>query len=84
VPEPFHFRESNCNSAGHLDESHRSGLIILTITIKAPLSRKEDSMSALQKFIASARKLHAEEKDPATRWEKMTPLFQELIADPSV
>jgi predicted metal-dependent enzyme (double-stranded beta helix superfamily) len=41
-------------------------------------------MSALQKFIASARKLHAEEKDPATRWEKMTPLLQELLADPSV
>jgi hypothetical protein len=41
-------------------------------------------MSALQKFITSARKLHAEEKDPATRWEKMTPLLQELLADPSV
>ena len=41
-------------------------------------------MSALEKFIASARKLHAEEKDPATRWEKMTPLLQELLADPSV
>ena len=41
-------------------------------------------MSAVQKFIASARKLHAEEKDPAKRWEKMTPLLQELIADPAV
>ena len=40
-------------------------------------------MSAVQKFIASARKLHAEETDPAKRWEKMTPLLQELIADPS-
>jgi predicted metal-dependent enzyme (double-stranded beta helix superfamily) len=41
-------------------------------------------MSALQKFIESARKLHAEEKDPAKRWEKMTPLLQELLADPSI
>jgi predicted metal-dependent enzyme (double-stranded beta helix superfamily) len=41
-------------------------------------------MSALQNFIESARKLHAEEKDPAKRWEKMTPLLQELLADPSI
>lgn len=41
-------------------------------------------MSAVQKFIASARKLHAEEKDAAKRWEKMTPLLRELLADPSV
>lgn len=41
-------------------------------------------MSAVQKFIASARQLHAEESDPAKRWEKMTPLLQELIADPEV
>lgn len=41
-------------------------------------------MSAVQKFIASARKLHAEEKDAVKRWKKMTPLLQELIADPSV
>ena len=41
-------------------------------------------MSAVQKFIASARQLHAEETDPAKRWEKMTPLLQELIADPAV
>jgi predicted metal-dependent enzyme (double-stranded beta helix superfamily) len=41
-------------------------------------------MSALQKFIESARKLHAEENDPAKRWEKMTPLLQELLADPSI
>ena len=32
-------------------------------------------MSAVQKFIASARMLHAEEKDAAKRWEKMTPLL---------
>ena len=41
-------------------------------------------MGALQKFIESARKLHAEEKSPAKRWEKMTPLLQELLADPSI
>ena len=41
-------------------------------------------MSAVQKFIAAARMVHAEETDPAKRWEKMTPLLQELIADPSV
>jgi predicted metal-dependent enzyme (double-stranded beta helix superfamily) len=47
-------------------------------------AQKEDAMSAVQKFIAAARKLHAEEKNPAKRWEKMTPLLQELLADPSV
>jgi predicted metal-dependent enzyme (double-stranded beta helix superfamily) len=41
-------------------------------------------MGALQKFIESARKLHAEEKSPAKRWEKMTPLLRELLADPSI
>jgi predicted metal-dependent enzyme (double-stranded beta helix superfamily) len=41
-------------------------------------------MNAVQIFIASARKLHAEEKDPVKRWEKMTPPLQELLADPSV
>jgi predicted metal-dependent enzyme (double-stranded beta helix superfamily) len=41
-------------------------------------------MSAVEKFIDSARKLHAEESDPATRWAKMTSLLQELIGDPAV
>ena len=40
--------------------------------------------SAVQKFIAAARKLHAEERDAAKRWEKMTPLLQELLADTAV
>jgi predicted metal-dependent enzyme (double-stranded beta helix superfamily) len=40
--------------------------------------------TAVQKFITSARRLHAEEKDPAKRWEKMTPLLQELLVDPAV
>jgi predicted metal-dependent enzyme (double-stranded beta helix superfamily) len=41
-------------------------------------------MRALQKFIEAARKLHAEENDPAKRWEKMTPLLRELLADSSI
>lgn len=41
-------------------------------------------MDAVKKFIVSARKLHAEEKDAVKRWEKMTPHLQELLADPSV
>ena len=41
-------------------------------------------MNAVQKFIFSARKLHAEEKDASKRWEKMIPLLQELISDSAV
>jgi predicted metal-dependent enzyme (double-stranded beta helix superfamily) len=40
--------------------------------------------TAIENFIGAARKLHAEETDAARRWEKMTPLLQELLADPSV
>jgi predicted metal-dependent enzyme (double-stranded beta helix superfamily) len=40
--------------------------------------------TAVTRFIAAARQLHAEEKDPAKRWEKITPLLQELLADPSL
>jgi predicted metal-dependent enzyme (double-stranded beta helix superfamily) len=42
------------------------------------------SPSAVQRFIAATRQLFAEEKDPETRWRKMTPLLQALIADPAV
>jgi predicted metal-dependent enzyme (double-stranded beta helix superfamily) len=42
------------------------------------------SQTAVQKFIASARQLCAKEKDPAKRWQSMTPLLQELLADPAV
>jgi predicted metal-dependent enzyme (double-stranded beta helix superfamily) len=42
------------------------------------------SVSAVQRFIKLARQLFAAEKDPAKRWERMTPLLQELLADPSV
>ena len=42
------------------------------------------SQSTVQKFIASARRLHAEESDPKERWEKMTPLLRELLATPAV
>ena len=41
-------------------------------------------MSAVKKFIAAARQLHAEEKDLAERWKQMTPLLQALLADPSI
>lgn len=41
-------------------------------------------MSAVQKFIASTRRLYAEEKDPAKRWEQIAPLLLDLLADPSV
>ena len=42
------------------------------------------SQSAVKKFIASTRELFAQEKDPASRWQKMTPILQKLLADPSV
>jgi predicted metal-dependent enzyme (double-stranded beta helix superfamily) len=42
------------------------------------------SKTAVTKFIAAARQLCAEEPDPATRWQKMTPLLQDLLAEPSV
>jgi predicted metal-dependent enzyme (double-stranded beta helix superfamily) len=42
------------------------------------------SQSAVQKFIDSTRDLFAAEADPAKRWEKMSPLLQELLADPSI
>jgi hypothetical protein len=37
------------------------------------------SQSAAQRFITSARELFAQEKDPAERWKKMTPLLEALI-----
>jgi len=40
--------------------------------------------TAVQKFIASARQLCAEEKDPVKRWRNMAPLLQDLLADPAV
>ncbi len=40
--------------------------------------------TAVEKFIASTRELFAEEKDPSVRWQKMTPVLQALLADPSV
>jgi predicted metal-dependent enzyme (double-stranded beta helix superfamily) len=42
------------------------------------------SQSAVQKFIAAARELHANERDAAKRWEKMTPLLKDVLADPAV
>ncbi|HVO94373.1 MAG TPA: hypothetical protein VMT22_16105 [Terriglobales bacterium] len=42
------------------------------------------SQTAVQKFIAAARDLFSQEQDLAARWRKMTPLMQDLLADPSV
>jgi predicted metal-dependent enzyme (double-stranded beta helix superfamily) len=42
------------------------------------------AQSAVQKFVASTRELFTAEPDPAKRWEKMTPLLQQLLADPSI
>jgi len=42
------------------------------------------SQSAVQRFIDSTRELFSAETDPVRRWEKMSPLLQELLADPSV
>ena len=42
------------------------------------------SKTAVQSFIDSARQLFAEERDPAKRWEKMSPLLGVLLGDPSV
>jgi predicted metal-dependent enzyme (double-stranded beta helix superfamily) len=42
------------------------------------------SQSAVERFITSARELCAQEKDPAERWKKMTPLLEALIADGAI
>jgi predicted metal-dependent enzyme (double-stranded beta helix superfamily) len=38
----------------------------------------------LQNFIAATRALFAAEPDPAKRWQKMSPLLEQLLADPAV
>jgi len=43
-----------------------------------------ETQTAFQKFIQSTRQLFAEEQDVAKRWEKMSPLLQELLADRTV
>lgn len=43
-----------------------------------------ESKTAVQRFIESARQLFSDEKDPAKRWDKMSPLLEELLADESV
>lgn len=42
-----------------------------------------NASSAVQRFITDARRLCVRETDAATRWQKMIPLLEELIADPS-
>ncbi|MGE5305261.1 MAG: hypothetical protein ACM3TN_18275 [Alphaproteobacteria bacterium] len=50
------------------------------------INRLQDSssLSAVKRFITLTRELFAAEKDSQTRWQKMTPLLQTLIADPAV
>lgn len=43
-----------------------------------------EANEAIQKFIASVRRLFAAEPSAETRWRQMSPLLQELLADPSV
>jgi len=40
--------------------------------------------SPFSRFIASTRKLFAEEKDLGRRWGKLAPLLRELLADPQI
>jgi predicted metal-dependent enzyme (double-stranded beta helix superfamily) len=42
------------------------------------------SQSALQKFIDATRAIFAAEPDPTKRWTKMSPVFENLLADPSM
>jgi predicted metal-dependent enzyme (double-stranded beta helix superfamily) len=42
------------------------------------------SQAALNRFIASARTLFAQEQNVEKRWEKISPLVRELLADPSI
>lgn len=43
-----------------------------------------NSDSAFSRFIASARRLFAEEKNLEKRWEQLAPRLRELLADPKV
>src|SRR3954466_4401048 len=42
------------------------------------------AIPAFSRFIASARELFAKETDPAQRWQQLTPLLREVLADPTV
>jgi len=55
----------------------------------SPVVGKEDGMvikteTALGRFVAKTRELFAQEPDLAKRWEKLTPILSELLADPEV
>jgi predicted metal-dependent enzyme (double-stranded beta helix superfamily) len=43
-----------------------------------------ETESAVQRFIASTRRLFSQEPDAAKRWEQMSSLLQELLSDPSI
>ena len=45
------------------------------------ISQKESAMS---RFIATARRLWAEEPDAEKRWDMLVPLLRELLADPEI
>lgn len=52
------------------------------------MAKREEKISqakaAFERFIASARRLFAEEKDAGRRWERLKPLLRELLADPGI
>jgi predicted metal-dependent enzyme (double-stranded beta helix superfamily) len=43
-----------------------------------------ETESAVQRFVASTRRLFSQEPDAAKRWEQMSSLLQELLSDPSI
>ncbi|MBM2810733.1 MAG: hypothetical protein HW416_1492 [Chloroflexi bacterium] len=48
------------------------------------MAREVKPETALDRFVATIRDWYAEEPDPEKRWECLTPVMQELLADPSV
>ena len=44
----------------------------------------ETKQSALDRFVAKTKELFASERDEDKRWEALTPILAELLADPSV
>ncbi len=42
------------------------------------------TQNALDRFVAQARELFAQEPDPEKRWRALSPILAELLADPSV
>lgn len=59
-------------------------LVAQSLRPESPGVQLSAAASALQRFIVAARQLFVAEKDPQTRWRKMTPLLQALIGDAAV